>query len=129
MVSSVLNSLFAQSENQNRIDQRVISKQISIDSLRRVEFLEDLLDSFPKKEYYIYYCYITRSGKGFITTTGQVDNTHPNRRSPIISTLFETRDRPVKPGQKYLFDRIHIRKFKDKNDSEPYPPLELIITE
>ena len=117
------------------VEERIVSKTISIDSLKKVEYLEDLLDSFPKKDYFIYWCHITRSGQGFVTTSHVIDNDnnryHPlagTERRPIVPTLFEFRDRPVKPGQKYLFDRIFIRKFKDKNNSEPWPSLELYIT-
>jgi hypothetical protein len=123
------------SQDAGAIRERVFTKTISIDSLKKIEYLEDLLDSFPKKDYYVYYCYITRSGKGFLTSTTVVDN-DVNRynpksplRCPIINTLFDIPDRPVKPGQKYIFDRIFIRKFKDKNSSEPWSTLELYITD
>jgi len=116
------------SQDAAAVEERIVSKTISIDELRKVQYLEDLLDSFPMKDYYVYYCYITRSGKGFVTTTTILENTYPNERRPIINSLFYVPDRPVKQGQKYLFDRIFIRKFKDKNSSEPFHSLELFIT-
>ena len=124
------------SQEETSLEKEVITKFISIDSLKKVQYLEDLLDTFPKKDYYVYYCYITRSGKGYVTTTSAWDN-DINRynprpgtplRRPIISSLFEVPDRPIKPGQKLFFDRIFIRKFKDKNSSVPYPSLEIYIT-
>jgi hypothetical protein len=127
---------FAYSQEDTSSEKIVISKSISVDSLKKVQYLEDLLDSFPKKDYFIYWCYVTRSGQGYVTTTSVIDNDnnryHPppgRERRPIIPTLFENRERPVKPGQKYLFDRIFIRKFKDKNSSETFPSLELYITD
>jgi len=129
-------SISAYSQDEGAVEERTITKTISIDSLKKVQYLEDLLDSFPKKDYFIYWCYVTRSGKGYVTTTTVIDNDNTrydprpgHERRPIMSSLFENRERPVKPGQKYFFDRIHIRKFKDKNSSEPWPNLELFITD
>jgi len=123
------------SQPETSLEKEVVTKFISIDSLKKVQYLEDLLDSFPKKDYFVYYCYITRSGKGFVSNSHVWDNDN-NRYNPppgrerreMIPVLFEVPDRPVKPGQKYLFDRIFIRKFKDKNSSETWPSLELYIT-
>jgi hypothetical protein len=101
--------------------------------------MEELLDSFPKEDYYVYYYYLTQSGKGYVTNTQVWDNdinryspklnTLSQLRKPIISELFRDREHPPKPNQKLVFDRIHIRKFKDKHSSEPYPSLEIYATE
>lgn len=82
---------------------------------------------------------MTRSGKGYITKTITWDNdinryspklnSQSELRKPIISELFIDRDHPIKPNQKLVFDRIHIRKFKDKLSSEPYPSLEIYVTD
>ena len=127
------------SQPESNLQDQIITKFISVDSLSKVQFLEDLLDTFPKKEYYIYYCYITRSGKGYLTTKSVWDNDinryNPNcnsqsqLRRPIISELFHDREHPPKANQKFVFDRIFIRKFKDRNSSEPYSSLELYITD
>ena len=127
LILSVTLKVYSQEET--HVKENIVVKFISIDSLRKVQYLEDLLDSFPLEEYYIYYGYVLRSGKGFITTTTVLENTPPEYRRPYIQSLFENNDHPVKPGLKYVFDRIHMRRFKDKNDSEPWPySLELIVT-
>lgn len=117
------------SQEENSTKENIIIKTISVDSLRKVQYLEDLLDSFPRNDFYIYYGYVTRSGKGFVTTTTVWEETPHERRRPYLQSLFDDYDRPVKPGLTYVFDRIRMRRFKDKNDSEPWPySLELIIT-
>ena len=117
------------SQDVGPVDGSIVSKTISIDKLRKVECLEDLMDSFPDEEYYVYKCYITRSGKGLIARTTVWDNTYPEKRAPMISDLFKNNEFPPQSGQKYIFDRIYIRKFTDKNDSKPYHSLELYITD
>jgi len=117
------------SQDVGPVDGSIVSKTISIDALRKVQCLEDLIDSFPDEDYYVYTCYITRSGKGVIARTTLWNNTYHEKRAPMISDLFKNNEHPPQSGQKYIFDRIFIRKFKDKNDSKPYPTLELYITE
>ena len=111
------------------VDGSILSKTISIDKLKKVQCLEDLIDSFPDEDYYIYTCYITRSGKGILARTTVWNNTYPEKRAPMISDLFKNNEHPPQASQKYIFDRIYIRKFNDKNDSKPYPSLELYITD
>ena len=111
------------------VDGSKLSKTISIEKLKKVQCLEDLIDSFPDEDYYIYRCDITRSGKGVLARTTAWDNTYPGKRAPMISDLFKNNEHPPQSGQKYIFDRIYIRKFNDKNDSKPYPSLELYITD
>ena len=126
----------AHSQYSEAVKERVITKIISIDSLKQIQYLEDLLDGFPKDEYYIIYCQVTRSGKGYLTTTLKFSNNKNNRnntklsqyRAPVFESLFDIPDRPIKPGQKLLFDHISIRKFHDTEGSESYPSLELYIT-
>jgi hypothetical protein len=95
------------------------SKTISIDSLRKVEYLEDLLGSFPKNDYYISHCYITRSDKESQANTTEWNGdeiritskqqTQNQLRVPLIRDLFSSED-PPKPNQKFVFDWILIKK-------------------
>lgn len=127
LILSLTLKVYSQAET--HVKENVVIRTISIDSLRKVQYLEDLLDSFPMKDFYIYYAYVTRSGKGFVTTTTVLEDTPHEERRRFIQSLFDNYDRPVKPGLKYVFDRIQMRKFKDKNDSEQWPySLELIVT-
>jgi hypothetical protein len=111
------------------IDGSMMSKTISIEKLKKVQSLEDLIDSFPDEEYYVYSCSITRSGRGLLARTTVWENTYPEKRAPMVSDLFKNNEHPPQSGQKYIFDHIFIRRFNDKNDSKPYPPLELYITD
>jgi len=117
------------SQDVGPVDGSIMSKTISINQLKKVQCLEDLIDSFPDEDYYVYSCYITRSGKGLIARTTFWENTYPEKRSPMISDLFKNNEHPPQSGQKYIFDRIFIRRFKDKNDSKPFHSLELFITD
>jgi len=117
------------SQDVRPVDGSMVSKSISVDALRKVQSLEDLIDSFPDEDYYVYSCYITRSGKGLVARTTFWENTYPEKRAPMISDLFKNNENPLQSGQKYIFDRIYIRRFSDKNDSKPYHSLELLITD
>ena len=117
------------SQDVHPVDGSILSKTISIAKLKKVQCLEDLIDSFPDEDYYVYSCDITRSGKGVSARTTDWKNTYHEKRAPMISDLFKNNEHPPQAGQKYIFDRIYIRRFNDKNDSKPYHSLELYITD
>jgi len=111
------------------VDGSLMSKTISIQKLKKVQCLEDLIDSFPDEDYYVYSCSITRSGKGIKARTTVWENTYSEKRAPMISDLFKNNEHPPQSGQKYIFDNIFIRRFNDKLDSKPFHGLELYITD
>jgi hypothetical protein len=111
------------------VDGSIVTKTISIDKLKKVQCLEDLIDSFPDEDYYVYSCHITRSGKGVVARTTDWKNTYHEKRAPMISDLFKNNEHPPQSGQKYIFDQIYIRRINNKNDSKPYHALELYITD